>query len=168
MKTITISNSDEDADWLKKLADGKYREQDMAASQVIKEFQGQYRFLSNFWSEEGEQPVEFVYQAAKTDDPAEKRWILEADSPGEAKRRSRKITLRKDWDAVKVAVMLQLLRTKFSIPSLRDKLLSTGTAGLVEGNRWHDNFWGVCNCGHCSGGQNILGKLLMQIREELL
>lgn len=135
---------------------------------MIAEFQNEHRFLSNFWSEDGLRPVEYAYQAAKTDDPAEKRWILESDSPGEAKRRSRKVTLRKDWDAIKVAVMFQLLREKFTHPSLCAKLLATGDEELVEGNRWHDNFWGVCHCGRCTDvGENMLGKLLMQVREEL-
>ena len=48
-------------------------------------------------------------------------------------------------------------------------LLSTGGGDLVEGNRWHDNFWGRCVCRACRriGGANVLGTLLMQVRAEL-
>ena len=64
--------------------------------------------------------------------------------------------------------MLEALRTKFSIKGLKEKLLATGDEELVEGNFWHDNFWGVCSCSKCGNkGQNKLGKLLMQVREEI-
>lgn len=46
---------------------------------------------------------------------------------------------------------------------LGNKLEATGDSLLVEGNWWHDTFWGVCN----GFGENNLGKLLMKIREEL-
>ena len=45
---------------------------------------------------------------------------------------------------------------------------TTGDAELIEGNTWHDNYWGVCSCSKCNGrGKNRLGKLLMKVREEL-
>jgi predicted NAD-dependent protein-ADP-ribosyltransferase YbiA (DUF1768 family) len=48
-------------------------------------------------------------------------------------------------------------------------LLDTGDEELVEGTTWHDNIWGNCSCPKCKNipGQNRLGKLLMQIREEI-
>lgn len=112
--------------------------------------------------------VEHAYQAAKTIDPTEREWVCVADRPGEAKRRGRKVTMRADWEAVKVRVMRSLLEQKFSDPERRQMLLGTGTEELVEGNNWHDNFWGMCTCGgpRCSaGGQNMLGQLLMEIRD---
>ena len=61
------------------------------------------------------------------------------------------------------------LTEKFRIPELREKLLATGNEELVEGNTWHDNIWGNCSCDCCKKieGQNKLGKLLMQVREEI-
>ena len=56
--------------------------------------------------------------------------------------------------------MTDLCRIKFSDPHLRSLLLATGDAELIEGNWWHDQFWGVCN----GVGQNQLGKILMAIR----
>ena len=65
--------------------------------------------------------------------------------------------------------MYQALWLKFSIPTLREKLLATDNEELVEGNTWHDNTWGECSCERCKDikGQNRLGKMLMQIREEI-
>jgi ribA/ribD-fused uncharacterized protein len=90
-------------------------------------------------------------------------------SPGQAKRLGRRIKLRQDWDEVKVDVMLGLLRQKFGGPILAAELLATGERTLIEGNHWHDNFWGKCYCRKCCQKEhkNTLGKLLMQIRDEL-
>ena len=65
--------------------------------------------------------------------------------------------------------MLIGLRKKFANPELRDLLLATGDEELVEGNYWHDNEWGNCTCPRCKNipGKNKLGKLLMQVREEI-
>ncbi len=73
------------------------------------------------------------------------------------------VTKRPNWDTIKLDVMLYLLRQKFSIPKLKAKLLATGDQELVEGNKWHDTFWGVCN----GVGSNHLGRLLMQVRQEV-
>jgi predicted NAD-dependent protein-ADP-ribosyltransferase YbiA (DUF1768 family) len=59
--------------------------------------------------------------------------------------------------------MLDALRDKFSDPELRAKLLATGDEFLVEGNHWGDTYWGVCN----GKGRNMLGSLLMKVREEI-
>ena len=75
--------------------------------------------------------------------------------------------MRPDWDARKLTIMHNLLVHKFEEnPDLVPKLLDTGGAVLVEGNTWHDNFWGSCICPRCSGerGRNHLGRLLMQLR----
>ena len=130
-------------------------------TQVIDSFTGEYRFLSNFYP--SIPIVEYEYQAAKTDEPHQKDWIRSARTPGEAKRRGRRVHMRSDWEQVKVDVMLFLLRMKFSIPELKQKLLETGDTELTEGNTWGDTFWGVCN----GVGENNLGKLLMKVREEL-
>lgn len=59
--------------------------------------------------------------------------------------------------------MYELLISKFSDPGLRDKLIATGDAELIEGNNHWDRYCGVCR----SEGQNKLGKLLMKVREEV-
>ena len=65
---------------------------------LISAFRGAYRYLSNFYVEEDGQTVEHRFQAAKALDPAERQWVLEAPTPGEAKRRGRKVNLRPDWE----------------------------------------------------------------------
>lgn len=58
--------------------------------------------------------------------------------------------------------MEQILRVKFSDPTLRKLLLDTGNAKLIEGNTWNDTFWGVCR----GKGQNNLGLILQKLRAE--
>ena len=141
---------------------------------MIREFQGEYRWLSNFWPcrvvlDGAVYPsVEHAYQAAKTTDPAERARIRVCATPGEAKRMGRTVKVRPDWDQVKVEVMRGLLQQKFAQEPFRSKLLATGGEELVEGNRWHDRFWGRCVCPKCGGtGQNWLGRLIMEVRAEL-
>ena len=76
----------------------------------------------------------------------------------------RKLQVREGWDSIKLTVMEDLLRQKFAAADLRQKLLDTGDAELVEGNVWQDFWWGVCD----GKGENHLGKLLMAIRNDLL
>lgn len=71
---------------------------------------------------------------------------------------------RSDWDAVKVAIMKEILREKvLQHDYVRKKLLETGDRELIE-NSWRDAEWGW---GPDRNGKNLLGKLWMEIREEL-
>lgn len=138
-------------------------------SNQIDSFFGEHRFLSNFypspieWGGATHPTVEHAFQAFKTHDTSEKVAILEASTPGKAKRLGKKVTLRKDWERIKLTVMKLLLTYKFDIPELRQKLIDTGDAELIEGNEWGDTFWGV----YQGMGSNHLGILLMEIRNEL-
>ena len=141
---------------------------------VISEFRGKYGFLSNFWLSpvalDGMMvpSVEHGFQLAKTKDRRLREAILrEGLTPGQVKHRCRRIPLRPDWEQVKVGIMLDLLRAKFRDLDLQAALLATGDDILIEGNTWHDTYWGECRCPKCGGGQNVLGKLLMQVRAEL-
>ncbi len=115
--------------------------------------------------------TEHAYQASKFLDPKlRERFRYNGLTPGQAKRLAYNLRskIRSDWQQVNIAIMRDLLRQKFEYSILRRKLLSTFQAELVEGNTWHDNFWGNCVCGErpeCSApGENWLGKLLMEIR----
>lgn len=148
------------------------------SSATIDSFRGEYLFLSNFFIESNGLSNEHHFQAAKTQDVEAQTLILRATTPKEAKRLAqakgmqelsaklgREISLREDWDEVRLEVMRDLLKRKFSDPTLRQKLLQTKNANLIEGNFWHDTFWGVCNCSrHLGQGDNHLGELLMQLR----
>ena len=118
--------------------------------------------------------LEHAYQAAKTYDETEKKYIAEAATPGQAKRRGQKVQTIPRWDERKISVMATLLRAKFK-PGTEwaKKLLATGAVTLVEFNNWHDTFWGRCT-GDCKKGPhkpegtNWLGVLLMERRSHLL
>jgi ribA/ribD-fused uncharacterized protein len=137
---------------------------------AIDQFTGDYDFLSNFHPSPIEvdgivySTVEHAFQAAKTFDLEEKQAVAQAATPGIAKRKGRKVQLRPDWEQVKVGIMEELVRLKFTTyPDLGEQLLATGDAELVEGNNWNDTFWGVCR----GKGRNALGKILMKVRSEL-
>ncbi len=143
----------------------------------IAQFVDEHEFLSNFWPGvvlfDGRRypSVEHAYQAAKTFDRKERAAVRAAISPGRAKRLGSRVTLRPDWDDVRYDLMDGLLRQKFGDPVLAGRLVATAPAELVEGNTWHDSYWGVCGCGReaCENlGQNHLGRLLMAIRDELV
>lgn len=137
---------------------------------TIEQFEGKYRFLSNFgpgsiqWQDKFFQTAEHLYQARKTNDPEEQEFVRVAPTPNEAKRRGKKVTMRQDWDAVKDGVMKEILRLKFQQnPELAQQLIATGSEDLVEGNWWGDTYWGKC----FGSGQNKLGIFLQEIREEV-
>lgn len=136
---------------------------------MIDRFNDKYFFLSNFSPSPFRidyvlfPTMEHYFQANKADNQNDYLHIAYAPIPGEAKRLGRKIQLRPDWEKIKDNVMLTGLRKKFADPELRNLLLATGDEELIEGNYWGDTYWGVCN----GVGQNKLGKLLMQVREEI-
>lgn len=71
---------------------------------------------------------------------------------------------RRDWDDIKIGVMKSYLVAKADQHEyVRRKLLETGDRELVE-NSWRDDFWGW---GPDRTGQNMLGKLWMEVRAEL-
>lgn len=143
---------------------------------AISTFSGQYRFLSNFfaspmeWGEVSGATAEHHYNAAKTLSPQEREKVYAATSPGKAKMAGERVTLQPHWDTtVRYQVMDSILRAKFSDPDLRSRLLATGDALLIEGNNWHDQVWGECECPkHAKWpGQNALGRALMRLRSEI-
>ena len=138
--------------------------------QAIKQFREEFFFLSNFY----ECPVtykqltytnnEAAFQAQKCTSDSEKIQFTKLN-PSEAKKLGRKVNLRKDWESVKVKIMEEIVRAKFTQNTeLADKLLATGDAYLEEGNAWGDRIWGTVN----GSGANQLGIILMQIRADLI
>lgn len=143
--------------------------------ETSKGFREEYSFLSNFTY--FEKPMvrgdlvfstnEHFYVAMKTTDHEVRKQVCDHPMKG-LKKFGNSFSLREDWDDIKLDVMLYGLRYKFSKhnPQLRQKLLSTGQTELVEYNWWNDTFWGVCL--KTEMGENNLGKLLMQVREEVI
>jgi len=139
-------------------------------SEVIDQFRGEFDWLSNFFQCQVEfegmnfSNVEAAFQAAKCLDMKERERFFGL-SGGQAKRLGRRVELRSDWEEVKIEIMRQVLKSKFTQNSeLREKLIATGDTELIEGNNWNDTFWGVCR----GKGRNHLGKLLMEVRAELV
>ncbi len=138
---------------------------------MIKEFQGEFRWLSNFTQVAIEldgrmfYSVEHAYMSAKSDDEKWKDYCENTFSAGQVKKASRNITLVDNWDDIKVGVMRECIDQKFNHPFFKDKLLATEDSLIQEGNMWNDKFWGVCL--KTGKGKNILGKLIMDKRNSL-
>jgi len=139
-------------------------------------FKNHYRFLSNFAESgifhQGEyyRTAEHLYQALKTDNPSDKYQIRKTPFPDKAKRIGQEVDLRPDWEEVKDMIMLLVVMAKFKQNShLAKELKATGNAILIEGNYWHDNYWGRCTCPKCKDVQahNMLGRILMRVRRTL-
>jgi len=135
----------------------------------IDSFTGRYFFLSNFFNA----PVQYegltyinneaAFQSAKVVNIDQRKQFCELD-PSRAKRKGRSVILRHNWEKIKDQVMYDVCMDKFTRnPELKQKLIDTGDAILIEGNDWNDTYWGVCR----GIGKNMLGKTLMKIREEL-
>lgn len=136
---------------------------------MINEFKDKFSFLSNFYvapvtyNELTFQSNEAAFQAQKTLNEGQRRKFTKL-APNKAKAKGRSVILREDWEEVKDQIMYEICLAKFSQNSdLKKKLLDTGDEELIEGNTWHDTYWGVYN----RKGKNKLGKILMRIREEL-
>lgn len=108
---------------------------------IIDTFDGEYRFLSNFYPA----PLVFgwitfptsehAYQAIKSIDPDVWAQVAACGTPGKAKRMGKHINLRVGWDWLKLEFMEEILQAKFEQhPDLMAKLKATGDAVLIEGN----------------------------------
>lgn len=142
----------------------------------INSFRDEYRFLSNFYQCPFEYKgliypnAESAFQAQKCSSEDEKIKYTLQNNPVRAKQMGKKEpNLPADWDKISYGIMEEVLRAKFSVPELAQKLKATGDAYLEEGNTWHDNRWGRCSCEKCKTKEalNWLGKILMNIRSEI-
>ena len=140
-----------------------------------------YGFLSNFdrtpfvaWDSWGYYlwPTnEHYYQAQKANCEDVHNWIQQAPHAVLAMVMGRELEhnkylkdkyMKKDWDKQKLDVMFKGLRAKFNNVYLKKMLLETGDAVLHEDNP-EDSFWGIGD----GSGESWLGKLLMQVRDEI-
>jgi ribA/ribD-fused uncharacterized protein len=139
---------------------------------TIKEFQGEYRWLSNFTPVEiildgiKYSSVEHAYMSAKSDEISWKDFCSDSlNSPGKVKSNSKYITLIENWDDLKVSVMEKCIDQKYDQEPFKTQLIATGDAHIQEGNLWNDKFWGICL--KTGEGKNMLGKLIMKKRIDL-
>jgi len=131
----------------------------------------EYGWCSNFWRVEQtvdgkKYPTnEHFYQSFKAKYPDTQEWIQNAPSAFLAMKAGRMLRVGKDmvdsWDDIKVGIMMVGLRAKFfHNEDLRDnKMLKTGNAIFHEDSPT-DMIWG-------KKGQDMLGRLLCQVREEI-
>ena len=116
--------------------------------------------------------TEHYFQAQKFNLPGEDYQsyfaeVRDAENPLKAKKlggKKSKMKCRADWEAVKMGIMYDCVLQKFKQnESLRQMLLSTGKAALIENSPW-DSFWG---CGKKKDGLNHLGRILERVRDAL-
>ena len=114
--------------------------------------------------------AEHAYQAGKAAKPAVRAWLMTAPTPALLAMAAHGLyvwDIRSDWAKVKFDRMKNILRAKYSQhQDLRELLLSTGTARLIEAatvDNAVNRLWGEIN----GKGKNKLGELLMEVREEL-
>lgn len=146
---------------------------------AIDSFTGDYECFSNFARmivpgnirRERFFYTEVAFQAMKAADMATFTKIMLTNDPAKAKKMGRKLRINvANWDSMKLGIMYTLLEIKFwSNPGFGHILRDTGRDTLIEGNTWHDNYWGDCHCPGCNQtrGKNMLGKLLMRVRTEI-
>jgi len=141
----------------------------------IDRFAGSNKILSNFYSciitYNGLSFLnsEAAYQAQKTLDTKERKKFC-GMKPTDAMNYGRSVKLRDDWFDTREQIMYEVNLAKYQQNSKALRfLLDTEGIVLEEGNYWHDNFYGNCTCDRCKNikGQNVLGKILMRIRNEL-
>lgn len=114
--------------------------------------------------------AEHAYQAGKASKPIVRDWILSAPTPALVAMAAHGLytwDIVPNWSKIKFDRMRDVLRAKFSQhQALRDLLLSTGNARLVEAGTTDNavnRLWGEVN----GKGKNMLGVLLMEVRDEL-
>lgn len=144
----------------------------------IKSFAGTHSVFSNFTPVRIEfenmifGSVEHAFVASKTTNFRLRRVValIPANKAGKAKRLGRTFQLRSNWEKLREEFMKDFVRQKFKKGLFKEVLLDTGVAEIIEGNYWHDNYWGDCSCESCVDipGENKLGKILMKVREELI
>lgn len=116
--------------------------------------------------------AEALYQACRFPHmPEVQELILNERSPMTAKMRSKpyRKESRPDWDAIRVPIMKWCLRVKLAQnwTTFGDLLLATGDHPIVEDSR-KDDYWGAKMVDDDTlSGQNVLGRLLMELREKL-
>ena len=130
-------------------------------------FRNEYWFLSNMYPCEIRVNglvftcAEACFQSFKTTDLNERKKFQGIDG-FKAKKLGRYISLRSDWNDIRIEVMSRVIHAKFNQnPSLAKKLQDTGDLLIIEDNTWKDTFWGRYN----GKGHNLLGQILMNERD---
>lgn len=113
---------------------------------------------------------EHAYQAGKARKPEVRAWLMAAPSPALLAMAAHGLyywDVTPGWSKIKFDRMRSVLREKFTQhPDLCELLVSTGDARLVESatvDNSVNRLWGEVN----GVGKNMLGLMLMEVRDEL-
>lgn len=118
-------------------------------------------FLDNEWWSTSEH----YYQSQKAVDEKTRLLIKNAKTAKEAKKIACQSEIKPNWDEIKYDVMKKALMAKFQQnKSFANLLISTGQE-IIEEDSPYDSIWGI---GKDGKGQNLLGKVLMEVREYLI
>ena len=133
-------------------------------------FRNEYAFLSNMYPCKINIDIEGAHYSFRCAEAAfqahkcpERAHEFESMDGREAKRTGRYVNLRSDWLDLRDNVMRNVLKAKFSDPTLLKKLKSI-PGEICEDNTWNDTYWGRCN----GRGMNKLGIMLTEIRDSAL
>lgn len=110
---------------------------------------------------------EHYFQAQKFYGTEYEEIIRLLDNPMKAAEmgRNRDLPLREDWEQIKDNIMRKAVWAKFTQNiDIKDILISTGRETIIE-KTTNDYYWG---CGKDGSGKNMLGIILMEVREKLL
>jgi hypothetical protein len=110
--------------------------------------------------------IEHYFQANKAITREAHDHIRTQHGPWQAKKAGRSTPLRSDWEEIKYGVMMIALRVKFSHEDFREILMATGNRLIAEDSPT-DYVWGIRDAQGGYTGTNLLGKALMQIRDEV-
>lgn len=142
----------------------------MSTIKHINQFDTEYLEFSNFAYSPFEYmgivypTAEHAFQCQKVLNKDNRELVLMQATAAQAKLKANELKDHPNWSDVKVDIMKEILIAKFSSNEfLKTKLVGTGEALLEEGNTWGDTFWGTVD----GKGQNMLGKLLMEVRKLL-
>jgi ribA/ribD-fused uncharacterized protein len=108
---------------------------------------------------------EHAFHAGKACSDSDRIRIAGASSADEAKAIGRSVEMRPDWDDFRVEHMRRVVQAKFAVGRQEAEVLqATGSALIVEGTLWNDEFWGVNLERPGRPGENMLGQLLTEQR----
>ncbi len=115
--------------------------------------------------------AEHYFQAMHFASLEEQALIRNSESPADARRLGEPgwiarlfRPIRKDWPNVRVAFMTRAVYTKCkTYPEIEQRLIATGSKRIIESDQY-DYFWG---CGRDLRGDNMYGKILMNVRDKL-
>lgn len=115
--------------------------------------------------------VEVLYQSLRYPDfPEIQQNILNHNSPISAKQYARQFLekTRSDWDNNRFKIMKLCIQVKYyyNQKTFGDLLLQTNNHSIVEFT-FEDKVWGATDEGEYYEGTNALGRLLMELRENI-